>query len=194
LQKNDNLPGGNASNWRQTMKTRTLMKTTVGPGWARLLISTGALARWKRAVVSGKLFQQFARRLKKPLKRLPAVAAPLHRAEAPVLMRGPSRRAVAQISNLPYRRFLICAARLAPARGEAADALPNTIRRYSRLQICATWSAPAAGLLFAVVLLLAPPARAATNDLTSAIQRGLFEEEANQNLGAAITAYQAVAS
>ncbi|MEI7938350.1 MAG: ankyrin repeat domain-containing protein [Verrucomicrobiota bacterium] len=35
---------------------------------------------------------------------------------------------------------------------------------------------------------------AATNDLTSAIQRGLFEEEANQNLGAAIQAYQAVAS
>ncbi len=132
-------------------------------------------------MVSDRLFQQFARRLKKPLKRLPAVAAPPH-------------RAVAQISNLPYRRFLICAARLAPARGEVADALPNTIRRYSRLQICATWSAPAAGLLFAVVPLLAPPARAATNDLTSAIQRGLFEEEANQNLGAAITAYQAVAS
>ena len=38
------------------------------------------------------------------------------------------------------------------------------------------------------------PARAATNDLTTAIQRGLFEEEANQNLGAAIQAYQTVAS
>jgi ankyrin repeat protein len=35
---------------------------------------------------------------------------------------------------------------------------------------------------------------AATNDLTSTLQRGLFEEEANQNLGAAIQAYQAVAS
>ncbi|MCX6917161.1 MAG: ankyrin repeat domain-containing protein [Verrucomicrobia bacterium] len=35
---------------------------------------------------------------------------------------------------------------------------------------------------------------AATNDLTTAIQRGLFEEEANQNLGAAIQAYQSVAS
>jgi ankyrin repeat protein len=35
---------------------------------------------------------------------------------------------------------------------------------------------------------------AATNDLTTAIQRGLFEEEANQNLGAAIQAYQAVAA
>jgi ankyrin repeat protein len=35
---------------------------------------------------------------------------------------------------------------------------------------------------------------AATNDLTTAIQRGLFEEEANQNLGAAIQAYQSVAN
>ena len=35
---------------------------------------------------------------------------------------------------------------------------------------------------------------AATNDLTTALQRGLFEEEANQNLGAAISAYQTVAS
>jgi tetratricopeptide (TPR) repeat protein len=42
--------------------------------------------------------------------------------------------------------------------------------------------------------MLAPAARAATNDLTTTLQRGLFEEEANQNLGAAIQAYQAVAS
>ena len=35
---------------------------------------------------------------------------------------------------------------------------------------------------------------AATNDLTTALQRGLFEEEANQNLGAAIQAYQTVAN
>jgi ankyrin repeat protein/N-acetylneuraminic acid mutarotase len=49
-------------------------------------------------------------------------------------------------------------------------------------------------LLCAALCLLAWPARAGTNDLTSAIQRGLFEEEANQNLGAAIQAYQAVAS
>ena len=40
----------------------------------------------------------------------------------------------------------------------------------------------------------ASPARAATNDLTTALQRGLFEEEANQNLGAAIQAYQTVAN
>jgi len=37
-----------------------------------------------------------------------------------------------------------------------------------------------------------PPAFAATNDLTSALQRGLFEEEANRNLEAAAEAYQAV--
>src|ERR1039458_10093018 len=49
-------------------------------------------------------------------------------------------------------------------------------------------------LLCAALCLLAWPARAATNDVTSAIQRGLFEEEANQNLGAAIQAYQTVAN
>src|SRR5208282_116425 len=35
---------------------------------------------------------------------------------------------------------------------------------------------------------------AATNDLTTTLQRGLFEEEANQNLGAAIQAYGSVAN
>ena len=45
------------------------------------------------------------------------------------------------------------------------------------------------GILLGAVTL----AGAATNDLTAAIQRGLFEEEANQNLGAAIQAYQTVA-
>src|ERR1017187_9969496 len=49
-------------------------------------------------------------------------------------------------------------------------------------------------LLCAALCLLAWPARAATNDVTSALQRGLFEEEANQNLGAAIQAYQTVAN
>ncbi len=49
-------------------------------------------------------------------------------------------------------------------------------------------------LLLPALCLPASLARAATNDLTTAIQRGLFEEEANQNLGAAIQAYQSVAS
>ena len=48
-------------------------------------------------------------------------------------------------------------------------------------------------LLLAALCLLPSPARAATNDLTTALQRGLFEEEANQNLAAAIHAYQTVA-
>src|SRR5437867_821344 len=39
---------------------------------------------------------------------------------------------------------------------------------------------------------LAQPGRAATNDLSAALQRGLFEEEANHNLDAAIQAYQSV--
>src|ERR1035441_628010 len=51
-----------------------------------------------------------------------------------------------------------------------------------------------ATLLCAALCLLAWPARAATNDVTTALQRGLFEEEANQNLGAAIQAYQTVAN
>src|SRR3989442_12192650 len=37
-----------------------------------------------------------------------------------------------------------------------------------------------------------PLARAVTNDLGTALQRGLFEEEANHNLDAAIQAYQSV--
>ena len=35
---------------------------------------------------------------------------------------------------------------------------------------------------------------AVTNDLTSALQKGLFEEEANHNLEAAAQAYQAVSA
>src|ERR1035438_5714610 len=49
-------------------------------------------------------------------------------------------------------------------------------------------------LITGILLSAATFVSAATNDLTTAIQRGLFEEEANQNLGAAIQAYQAVAS
>ena len=46
------------------------------------------------------------------------------------------------------------------------------------------------GILLGAVAFLG----AATNDLTTTLQRGLFEEEANQNLGAAIQAYQSVAN
>src|SRR6185295_19423828 len=47
-----------------------------------------------------------------------------------------------------------------------------------------------AGILVATVTV----ARAATNDLTSALQKGLFEEEANHNLEAAAQAYQNVSA
>jgi sugar phosphate isomerase/epimerase len=55
---------------------------------------------------------------------------------------------------------------------------------------------PGVSTLFLVIAigLLVALARAATNDLTFAIQPRLFEEEANQNLGAAIQAYQSFAS
>jgi ankyrin repeat protein len=43
------------------------------------------------------------------------------------------------------------------------------------------------GLILGMVMVV----RAATNDLTAALQKGLFEEEANHNFGAAIQAYQA---
>ncbi|HWD92732.1 MAG TPA: ankyrin repeat domain-containing protein [Verrucomicrobiae bacterium] len=45
-----------------------------------------------------------------------------------------------------------------------------------------------------MVLLLAAMARGATNDLTGLLQQGLFEEEANRNLDAAISSYQSLAN
>ncbi len=49
-------------------------------------------------------------------------------------------------------------------------------------------------VVFIVSVLIAMPlvVRAVTNDLNAALQRGLFEEEANHNLDAAIQAYQSV--
>jgi hypothetical protein len=49
-----------------------------------------------------------------------------------------SQRLVAQISNLPYRRFAICGAGEILKRFEMAEALPGATRRYGRLKICAT--------------------------------------------------------
>ena len=48
--------------------------------------------------------------------------------------------------------------------------------------------------MFAMILALTATARAATNDLTGLLQQGLFEEEANRNLDAAISDYQSLAS
>ncbi|HWH70940.1 MAG TPA: ankyrin repeat domain-containing protein, partial [Candidatus Sulfotelmatobacter sp.] len=51
-----------------------------------------------------------------------------------------------------------------------------------------------ATLLWTALLCLAPAAFSATNDLSTALQKGLFEEEANHDLNAAIQAYQSVAA
>ncbi len=53
---------------------------------------------------------------------------------------------------------------------------------------------PMASLLLCVFALMPLGLRAATNDLTAALQKGLFEEEANRNLDAAISNYQALAT
>src|SRR6185295_2580505 len=45
---------------------------------------------------------------------------------------------VAQICNLPYRRFVIGRASETSSALELADVPQNAILRYSRLQICAT--------------------------------------------------------
>ena len=56
-------------------------------------------------------------------------------------------------------------------------------------------SAQASWRLGVLALILMPLLlTAATNDLTSALQKGLFEEEANHNLDAAAQAYQAVSA
>ena len=46
--------------------------------------------------------------------------------------------AVAQLFNLPYRRFINGKVSVKPIAPDPADALQDEILRYSRLQICAT--------------------------------------------------------
>jgi len=53
---------------------------------------------------------------------------------------------------------------------------------------------PLASLLLCVFALIPLGLRADTNDLTTALQKGLFEEEASHNLDAAISNYQALAT
>ena len=50
---------------------------------------------------------------------------------------------VAQSCTLPYRRFVICAASQRANAWDRSDTLPNIIRRYGRLKICATRRATA---------------------------------------------------
>src|SRR5689334_13955928 len=47
-------------------------------------------------------------------------------------------------------------------------------------------------ILAALVIAITSLATAATNDVSALLQKGLFEEEANRNLDAAIQAYQSV--
>src|SRR5215471_15987665 len=47
-------------------------------------------------------------------------------------------------------------------------------------------------LLMAALIMASTFGRAATNDLSAVLQKGLFEEEANHNLDAAIQAYKSV--
>ena len=56
--------------------------------------------------------------------------------------RAPSAR-VAQSCTLPYRRFVICVASPRANVWNRSDTLPNMIRRYGRLKICATRGATA---------------------------------------------------
>jgi ankyrin repeat protein len=51
-----------------------------------------------------------------------------------------------------------------------------------------------APLLLCVFALIPAVSRAATNDLTALLQQGLFEEQANRNLDAAIASYQSLAT
>ena len=49
---------------------------------------------------------------------------------------------VAQIFNLPHRRFEICGESASPERSGKSGAQPTASRRYGRLKICATVRAP----------------------------------------------------
>src|SRR5215471_7136931 len=49
-------------------------------------------------------------------------------------------------------------------------------------------------LCFVCLMVALSGLHASTNDLTTTLQSGLFEEEANHNLAAAIQAYQSVAA
>src|SRR6266498_928534 len=61
--------------------------TRLFPAWTDPLINTGALDRWKDALSTGQLFQQFAGKCRKPLKRLIGPSPSPHWAKAPVSMR-----------------------------------------------------------------------------------------------------------
>ena len=75
---------------------------------------------------------------------------------------------------------------------KAVSPLRSSLRCASPRQ-AATALQNMTSLLLCVFALMPLGLRAATNDLTAALQKGLFEEEANRNLDAAISNYQALA-
>jgi cytohesin len=80
------------------------------------------------------------------------------------------------------------------AKHHAALEKGNRLRKAVSPLRSATALQNIASLLLCVFALIPLGLRAATNDLTTALQKGLFEEEANHNLDAAISNYQALAT
>jgi len=68
--------------------------------------------------------------------------------------------------------------------------LPRVSQRPRRLGV----KLPLAALLLCVLALIPSASHAQTNDLTKLLQQGLFEEQANRNLDAAIADYQSLAA
>ena len=105
--------------------------------------------------------------------------------------------AVAQIFNLLYRGFATRLARGLPQDRATLRRLPagDTAGSKPALQAMGVRRRPAiplSRLLAILCLALFVGSVRAADDVTTALQQGLFEEEANQNLDAAIKAYQAV--
>jgi tetratricopeptide (TPR) repeat protein len=78
-------------------------------------------------------------------------------------------------------------------QSQTEKGMRNFLRDFLRSRrLCIKF--PLASLLLCVFALMPLGLRATTNDLTSALQKGLFEEEANRNLDAAISNYQSLAA
>jgi ankyrin repeat protein len=70
----------------------------------------------------------------------------------------------------------------------------DTTRRLLRSGANDRAASKSLGVALLVIFTASAPVSAATNDLTSALQKGLFEEEANHNYAAAMAAYESVIS
>jgi ankyrin repeat protein len=100
------------------------------------------------------------------------------------------RKAVSPLSTLRSTATPVLRSSTATEDGEDGR---SSLRCTSPRQ-AATALQNMASLLLCVFALMPLGMRAATNDLTSALQKGLFEEEANRNLDAAIANYQSLAA